>query len=795
MAADRPWRRRARAATGTVRVRTTVAAVVVVGTAMAVGALVLVAVLRDTLVREVRTAARLRGQDVAAVLATDAAGRGPLAVDDADELLIQVLDEGGRVVRASPEANGLAPVARLRPGGSVEVELPAGGPVEEDGKFLVVASAVETPVGPRTVLVARSTEPVTETAAAVGGLLAVGLPLLLAVVAATTWTVVGRALAPVEAIRAEVDAISAAALHRRVPDPPADDEIGRLARTMNRMLARLERAQARQRRLVADASHELRSPVAAIRQHAEVALAHPGRTTTTELAGTVLAEDLRLQRLAEDLLLLTRADEHSLALRRRPVDLDDLVFEEAGRLRDATRLRVDTAAVSAARVEGDAAALPGCCATWPTTPPATPAGGWRSRSPSATAWPCCGSTTTGPASQWRTGSGYSSGSCASTTPAPATTAAAASAWPSWPSWWPRTAARWPSPPAPRRRPGRGRPSPARRPRGLNAPSAVFRLRSGALPHAAEPHRATREEPPCSPGPDGSPPPGWPRPWPAGSPPRPPAATPTSSSPGRPATGRSRPPWPPPAAGPCWRPRPATTAPPTASRSAWPTAARSRSSSTRPSGSWAGKPTRTAPGRSRDDDPPPGRRPGRDRARPRPGGRGLPARRRDDPTRRPGDQHARHRRHRPLCPERAGQRLPPGRPGGRPGRPGPAQLHRPDPHHQPPLSGGQPHPDPPARPRGRQAAAGRSHQAPPAQDHRMGPAPGRHRRLPIRRLPGRAHPGGGGRLLRPGRRWLSLVLRRGRGQLPGRHRGRPRRQLAGGPGRPPGDDHARRSPGG
>jgi signal transduction histidine kinase len=176
-------------------------------------------------------------------------------------------------------------------------------------------------------------------------------------VAATTWTVVGRALAPVEAIRAEVDAISAAALHRRVPDPPADDEIGRLARTMNRMLARLERAQARQRRLVADASHELRSPVAAIRQHAEVALAHPGRTTTTELAGTVLAEDLRLQRLAEDLLLLTKADEHSLALRRRPVDLDDLVFEEAGRLRDATRLRVDTAAVSAARVEGDAAAL------------------------------------------------------------------------------------------------------------------------------------------------------------------------------------------------------------------------------------------------------------------------------------------------------------------------------------------------------------------------------------------------------------------------------------------------------
>jgi signal transduction histidine kinase len=342
---------------GTVRVRTTVAAVLVAGLAMAVGGLALVAVLRASLTRELRTAARLRGQDVADLLAADAAGRGPLAVNEADELLIQVLDERGRVVVASPNAEGMAPLARLRPGQSAEVELPEGAPVEADGRFLAVAVGVDTALGRRTVLVARSTEAVTETTAAVGGLLAVGLPLLLAVVAATTWVVVGRALAPVEAIRAEVDAISAAALHRRVQAPPADDEIGRLARTMNRMLGRLEQAQARQRRLVSDASHELRSPVAAIRQHAEVALAHPDRTTTGELAATVLAEDLRLQRLAEDLLLLTRADEHTLALRRRPVDLDDLVFEEARRLRAATGLRVDTTAVSAGRVDGDAAGL------------------------------------------------------------------------------------------------------------------------------------------------------------------------------------------------------------------------------------------------------------------------------------------------------------------------------------------------------------------------------------------------------------------------------------------------------
>jgi signal transduction histidine kinase len=354
MAAER---RRGLARLGTVRVRTTVAAVVVAGLAMAVGGLALVAVLRASLTGELATAARLRGQDVAAVLASEPVGRNALAVDEADELLIQVLDGGGRVVAASPNAEGLAPLARLRPGQSDEVEIPEAAPVEADGAFLAVATGADTPQGRRTVLVARSTEAVSETTAAVGGLLAVGLPLLLVVVGATTWVVVGRALAPVEAIRAEVDVISAAALHRRVPDPPVDDEIGRLARTMNRMLARLERAQARQRQLVSDASHELRSPIAAIRQHAEVALAHPDRTTTAELAVTVLAEDLRLQHLAEDLLLLTRADEHTLAVARRPVDLDDLVFEEARRLRASTGLRVDTTAVSAGRVDGDAAGL------------------------------------------------------------------------------------------------------------------------------------------------------------------------------------------------------------------------------------------------------------------------------------------------------------------------------------------------------------------------------------------------------------------------------------------------------
>ncbi|MGH2651087.1 MAG: histidine kinase dimerization/phospho-acceptor domain-containing protein, partial [Actinomycetota bacterium] len=336
---------------GTVRVRTTLVAVVVVGVALLVGSLALVGVLRDTLTREVRNAARIRGKEVAAVLESGTESIA-LAVTDEEEQLIQILDEEGGVVASSRNIEGKPAVARIMPGGSTEIEVPV-----DDGDFLAVATAANTAEGRFIVVVARSLEDVTDPTRAVTSLLFIGLPALLLVVAVTTWRAVGRALAPVEAMRSEVDEISAAELHRRVPDPPGKDEISRLAHTMNRMLGRLERAQARHRRFISDVSHELRSPVASIRQHAEVALAHPERTSTSELAETVLAENHRLQGLVDDLLLLARADEHTLGLRRNPVDLDDLVFAEARRLRGTTGLRIDTTEVSAGRVEGDATGL------------------------------------------------------------------------------------------------------------------------------------------------------------------------------------------------------------------------------------------------------------------------------------------------------------------------------------------------------------------------------------------------------------------------------------------------------
>jgi signal transduction histidine kinase len=332
-----------------IRAITTAVATTVVAIALVIGAAALIAALRRTMVDEVAEAAQAQASDVVRRLE---AGQPPvLEVAGADEQLIQVMTPGGAVVSSSHNMVGRPAVVRLAPDQSARVATPL-----DDDEFIAVAQGAQTSDGLRIVLVARALVDVLDTTTIVTRLLIIGLPLLLVVVALTTWFAVGRAFAPVAAIRQEVDEISAAQLHRRVPLPKSDDEIGRLAATMNRMLERLESARNSQRRFVSDASHELRSPITSIRQHAEVALAHPDRIATAEFAEVVLAEQQRMQRLVEDLLLLARADEH-VPMAREPVDLDDLAFEEGRRLRSTTQKRVDTSGVSAARAHGDVEAL------------------------------------------------------------------------------------------------------------------------------------------------------------------------------------------------------------------------------------------------------------------------------------------------------------------------------------------------------------------------------------------------------------------------------------------------------
>jgi signal transduction histidine kinase len=344
------WRaglRRLRQDTRTVRVRTTAAAVLVVGVALIAGSVALVWFLHNTLTRIAADQAMLRAREVSTDLTAGVEPSGP-SVAVAQDSFVQVLDDSGRVVASSRNIAGLRALPRPAPGRTVELPNPT-----DDGEVVVATAVVRSASGAFTVLSGTSLEDADEGANVLAGKLAVGVPLILIVVAATTWTVVGRALAPVDAIRTEVDEISASELHRRVAQPEGDDEITRLAATMNQMLGRLDGAQRQQRRFVSDAAHELRSPIASIRQHAEVALKHPDRSSVTELADTVLAEDVRIQRLVEGLLLLARADETDTRQDARPMDLDDLVLAAIRRVRaGAGGVVVDSSAVSAGRVSG-----------------------------------------------------------------------------------------------------------------------------------------------------------------------------------------------------------------------------------------------------------------------------------------------------------------------------------------------------------------------------------------------------------------------------------------------------------
>ena len=195
---------------------------------------------------------------------------------------------------------------------------------------------------------------VEESVAALRTGLVIAIPAVAVVLGLLVWWLVGRTLRPVETIRAQVAGISGANLEQRVPVPATNDEISRLARTMNEMLDRVEDASDREQRFVGDASHELRSPLTRMRTELEVDLAHPETADLVATHRSVLEEVAALQRLVEDLLELARSDSHSTTLRNEPVDLDDLVLAEAQRLRAASSVHVDTTHVSAAQVTGDA---------------------------------------------------------------------------------------------------------------------------------------------------------------------------------------------------------------------------------------------------------------------------------------------------------------------------------------------------------------------------------------------------------------------------------------------------------
>jgi signal transduction histidine kinase len=318
---------------------------------------VLLLVLYRSLESTAQNAAAARAEQISTQLRTDAPREvdPSLLVTDSQIGAVQIVDAAGTVLAASTGAprSPLATVA-LSAGQARSV----GRAEDPGGEFDYWVSARATAVsgGPVTILVGADREPVESVVTRVGALLAFGSPIIIALVILGTYRLVGAALRPVEAIRAQVASISSTDLAQRVPVPGTRDEVAYLALTMNAMLARLERGRAAQHRLVSDASHELRSPLSTITTALEMATGRPELLDNELIDESLLPEAHRMRQLIEDLLLLARADEDAMELRHDDVDIDDLLLAEASRLRGMESVHTVTH-IEACRTVGDHAAL------------------------------------------------------------------------------------------------------------------------------------------------------------------------------------------------------------------------------------------------------------------------------------------------------------------------------------------------------------------------------------------------------------------------------------------------------
>lgn len=323
------------------RPRITILATIVAALALAGAGIGLIFAMQRSLVSSRDDAARTRADDLSALARANALP-ATLPVSGNDDFAF-VVDASGNVIASSASVTRNPPHLTHQTSGRT-LSLPIDGESIDYRVWSAVA-------GDKTVFVGSSLDAVEEAVSTVEQALLIGLPVLLVLLAAGTWFVVGRALRPVEAIRSQVADISSKDLHRRVPDTGAADEISRLAHTMNEMLARLQRASERERRFAADAAHELQTPLAAFRTHLEVSLAHPDDGQWRQAADELLHGSQRMEQLVRDLLFLSR-NETAPTVTKGWVDFDDIVLTEAARVRAVTRIRIDTSNVTAAPVRG-----------------------------------------------------------------------------------------------------------------------------------------------------------------------------------------------------------------------------------------------------------------------------------------------------------------------------------------------------------------------------------------------------------------------------------------------------------
>ncbi|MDQ0374096.1 ATP-binding protein [Cellulomonas humilata] len=327
------------------RLRLTLLASGALCVALVVGAIALTTVLRSTRIDALDQVVRDRAATVSA-LASDDRLPETLPVAEPGEI-VQLIDADGAVLATSPNASRTLPVLPQ----DVLAGLSGVSTTDQSAYDDVARVAVQTTTfqdEPATVV---ATVPLTEVQGVLDALrvaLAVVVPLLTVALGLVVWLILGRALRPVEELRRGAALVASSGGPGSLPVPARDDELGALARTLNSMLDRLEAGAARQRAFVADAAHELRSPLAALRTSIDVARAHPQSYRTDELAAELEGEVLRMQALVDDLLLLARVGSTPMAL--EDVDLGAVA-------RDVVRPTEPVTVTGSGRARGDTAAV------------------------------------------------------------------------------------------------------------------------------------------------------------------------------------------------------------------------------------------------------------------------------------------------------------------------------------------------------------------------------------------------------------------------------------------------------
>lgn len=288
------------------RLRLTAAATGVVTLVLAAGALGILVLFHHTLDEGLESNAFAQATTIAERIEANGVARLADEERDDDDRLLQVVDASGEVIDANEPADEILALATAASDRTILVTL--------DGEDTFVVAAVQADIGELSlvVVVGLDREDANQSFAALWPLVAIGVPLLALVLAAMIWFVTDAALQPIES------------------------------------------AQRRQRRFVSDASHELKSPLASLRQYAEVATSYPDRLGADELAAAIRDEGGRLEGIVKGMLVLAHADEGTLEREAHEVDLDDLLLVEASRLRASTDLTISTGDVGAGRVLGQA---------------------------------------------------------------------------------------------------------------------------------------------------------------------------------------------------------------------------------------------------------------------------------------------------------------------------------------------------------------------------------------------------------------------------------------------------------